>query len=250
MPTTVQGGLPASRPARAHYFHKSLKSEAAWSSRIGALFDLPGIVQVDVSKDRTFQAQGIDVLVRSGEKESSLDDKADSWRTGRMALEFVTKTSTGRLVPGWMLSSNMAWLRYGFTKTNDVLLVPMDELRLNLMPRLREFQPASAVNKSFRTNEVQHVTFSALVELKAVFDACPGAVRLQVAADPSAPRYPSLLPPSLAHRGVVPAAAVERMLSRAGRCAPLSLDLGQLWDFAVANDRMAAPNGEAVRSLG
>lgn len=239
----------SARPARQHQFDASLRAEASFSGLTAAAFRPPEVVVTDVSKDPAWQKRGVDYVYELPGP-VLVDEKADSYTTGRCALEFATKTCWGALLPGWLTGSEMGWLHYGFTKTHEVLVVSMAELRERLLPRLREFQPASAVNKQRGGQGVRHVTFSALVPLSRLMELCPGAVWVSLAAElgttPLIGR--SLLPMGFASRKVLAGDALRLMGAGPGRCEPVAADLPSLWEHGCANDRMAW-NAGALRSL-
>lgn len=249
-PPTIPLKKRSRTPPRLHRFAHSLKNEASWSTLISQVFDIQEIdsfdgpvhcEQRDVSADKAFQARGVDFEYQIGDKTVWLDDKADSHLTKNMALELVSKNRWGQLKPGWLYSSEMAWLRYGFTSNGDVFLVPMTELREFLVPLIATFRPASAVNAMSGSRAVRHITFSALVPITAVLAACPGTLHVDMCAALCWPfSEPSMYPPEFpAHRGNCnPMQAVLAMAEGPGKSEPLAPDYEAMWTRCRKKDLM------------
>lgn len=239
----------SSSATKLHSFDEALRSEADFAVLLQEAFQHPSVEVVDVSKDPAFQKRGVDFEYCAEGKRVWLDDKADSWTSGNCAIEFCTKTAWGELVPGWAFSSHMAWLRYSFTKTGDCFLFPMQEIREHLLPRLREFQPASAVNGWKATGKVRHITFSALVPLRELMKACPGALHVSLGKELGRQfEGATLLPLAQLPRSVSAEEALLAMLAGNEQCAPMTPELGPWWNFGCAKDRVRG-NAWAIAAL-
>lgn len=238
---------PSARTPRIHHFDASVRVERAFSALLACAF--AGACAQDVSEDAAFRRLGVDVVYHFDGHSAWVDDKADSYTTGNVALEFASRTCWGELLPGWLTASHMGWLRYGFVRTGDVFFFPMAELRAHFVPQLERFQPASAVNRHRASAGVRHVTFSALVPLEALLALAPGAFVVSLAEVLGASfAHPTLLPPAFASRRATVADALAAMAREPGTCAPLAPDLERWWAHGVARDRMRA-NAGAVGAM-
>lgn len=135
----------------------------------------------------------------------------------------------------------MAWLRYGFTKNGDVLVVSLAELRKFLAPRIAEFQPASAVNLMPGSRQVRHITFSALVPITAILAACPSTMHLSMGKelDIEFGGPPLLNAVDIAKSGNRTAAEVLAVLAKSkGACPPMTPDYAPMWEHCIIKDRM------------
>lgn len=128
---------------------------------------------VDVSGDGTYQKKGCDYLLRvSGEKSVKLEAKFENQRSGNAALELIS-VDRPRLTPGWMFTSETAFLLSVFTPSRDVFVTHMDSLRLWLRRHYKQYSVASKINKHRVTGEMIYVSYSLIPPMSVLLREVP-----------------------------------------------------------------------------
>ena len=128
----------------------------------------------DVSSALAHRKEGTDFFLSlrtsAGGLEPPLrgENKFEDQNSGRMCLEVVSvDRSPGGLVPGWLYTSQAAWLLSWFT-TGELVAMRMDEIRSILLPRITSFSATTAGNRGY-------LTWNALVDIAQVLQLLPSA---------------------------------------------------------------------------
>ena len=232
-----------------HVMSKSLQLELKYAQVVRDAF---GGELRDVTKDRVWQKKGVDVLQRRPDGTYfRIDDKVDSWASGNMAIEMVTLFSQegGEFRQGWAMCSEMGWLRYCLAKTGDVFMIPVTELREEMLKHLEQLRFTSAINGK-DPQAPSHVTLSALLPLTKMMDICPKAVHFRITQSPdenAEPYQPSMLPDRLKHRSMSAEEAREHMFALDGTEKSLAYSPEQVAELAnLLNDAESSLQQAAV----
>lgn len=148
----------------------------------------------DVQNDPRFQHRGVDLLWdRPGQQPLGVEVKGDrqGHRRGNYFFELVSNAEKDS--PGCFLYSIADLLVYVFVDVREVHVLELKAVREWFVPRAKSF-PIKTTKT--RTGAVLYTTVGAIVPLREVREAVPGAVRVikvasEAAAAPSPPPAPS-----------------------------------------------------------
>jgi hypothetical protein len=101
----------------------------------------------DVSGADQYQKKGCDYLLHaSASKAVKLEAKFENQKTGNVALEIIS-VDRPTITPGWMFTSETAFLLSVFTPSRDVFITHMDSLRLWFRENFKQYATTSKINK-------------------------------------------------------------------------------------------------------
>jgi hypothetical protein len=127
----------------------------------------------DVSGETLYQKKGCDYLLHvSNGKQVKLEAKFENQRSGNVALELISVDRPG-LTPGWMFTSETAFLLSVFTPSRDVFVTHMDSLRLWLRRNYKRYAVASKINKHRTTDARIYTSYSLIPPMSVVLKEVP-----------------------------------------------------------------------------
>lgn len=184
----------------------------------------------DISESVRERKSGTDFLLSLEQgaglphKEIRCENKFEQYVSKRITLEWVS-VDRPKLVPGWMVTSQAAWLLSWFP-SGEVLVLPMDELRTLVLPAPDRYCATTTANNRYLSwNTLEDVNYvvreldnARVLDLKAelglTFSAAP------------------MLSPALRSKRVSVPDLVEHMARLPGSSQPLALAQDQLESIA------------------
>ncbi|MNR71360.1 hypothetical protein D3C71_19750 [compost metagenome] len=222
-----------------HEFASSLKTEADSDAALRAAFG--AFEHLDYRAHDAARKMGFDYILKSEDAQRiAVDDKADTWlaSSGNVSLELFT-LSRRPAAEGWLFYSRAVALRYVSVKSGEVLVLPLDEVRAFVLPRLADFETVGVVNAP--RGNFTHITFNSLVPASELLAHCPGASIVYL------PGATGRLSRGISERVVPGQEAVSRLL-HAGMYSRAAAGLGgPEMGYHVAANRHAAKQREYLQ---
>jgi len=181
-----------SRPV--HDMQQKLAVEAGHKHQVALLF-MPHEVE-DISAELAHRKSGTDFFLRPRNSDGSLgapircENKFEQYASGRQTAELVSvdrptsRRATREFIPGWMYTSQAAWLLSWFP-SQEVLAVPLDDLRELVLGKPVRNLATSAKNATY-------LSWSLLEDVNHVVQSIPNArvldLRYELGVTCDAPR--------------------------------------------------------------
>lgn len=137
----------------------------------------PAAKSLDLRAHPLARKIGVDYVQMGDGWMSSVDEKAckNVFETGNVALELFTLSRTRPISRGWFLYGSNAFIFYICVQSAEVLVLPVDEVRAAVLPRLKWLHVVSAMNPDRkRKGEISHLSYNSLVPVGCLMAWCPG----------------------------------------------------------------------------
>lgn len=181
------GARGRSAPKPAYDMKKQLAVEDAHKALVDLLFLSHKIK--DISGSEAERKSGTDFLLFPANNDGTYgtaircENKFEQYASGRQTLE-ITSTDRGQLKPGWLFTSQAAWLLSWFPSA-ELIALPMDEARAIALANPARHMTTTTKNRTY-------LTWSALEDVNYVMQHAEHAriidLRYELGREPLLPR--------------------------------------------------------------
>lgn len=166
-------------------FDTSLKKEAEHADKMYLLLLAEGLT--DISRQKSERKNGTDFLLQLEHGSVRLENKFEHYASGRVTLELLS-VDRPTMVPGWMWSSQAAWLFSWFLPSAELVVWPLDELRQVFFANPLRHKATTAYNGNLKFGGKPYMTWSALEDIGWLLPRVPGACHVDIQDELGTPR--------------------------------------------------------------